>query len=162
MRIPLKTTPHEIIDAYNLSTVVENQGWIYLRVEKGMYGFKESGIIANQELVKHMAPFGYHPVQHTPGLWIHDNRNTIFSLVVDDFCVHYSSMEDADHFKNEFIEKYLITVDMEETLYIGINLDWEYVNKPPHCQCQLMCTSICTYFNTFLWAARSTPKFDGC
>ena len=63
-----------------------------------MYGLKQAGIIANQELVKHMAPFVYHPVQLTTGLWVHDNINTIFSLVVDDFCVQYSSMDNAEHF----------------------------------------------------------------
>ena len=85
MLIPLKIIPQLIIDAYNLVTLVEKQAWIYMRIEKGMYGLKQAGIIANQELVKHMAPFGYHPVQDTPGLWVHDNRNTIFSLVVDLF-----------------------------------------------------------------------------
>ena len=68
-----------------------------MRIEKGMYSLKQDGIIANQELVKHMDPFGYHPVQHTPGLWVHDSRKC-FSLVVDDFCVQYSSTEDDDHF----------------------------------------------------------------
>ena len=95
MRIPLKIIPHEIVDAYKL---VNNQGWIYIRIKKGMYGLKRSGIIANQELVKYMAPFGYHTVQHTPGLWFHDNRHTIFSLVVENFCAQYSSTEHANHF----------------------------------------------------------------
>ena len=85
MRIPLKIIPREIIDAYNLDTLVDNQGWIYMRIKKGMYLLKQAGIIANQELVKHMAPFGYHPVEHTPELWVHYIRKTIFSLVVDDF-----------------------------------------------------------------------------
>ena len=98
MRISLKIIPQEIIDTYNLITLVDNQGWIYMRIKKGMYGVKKSRIIAKQELVKHMAAFGYHPVQYTPGLWVHDNRSTIFSLVVDDFCIQYSSMEHADHF----------------------------------------------------------------
>ena len=70
-----------------------------------MYGLKQAGIIANQELVKHMAPFGYHPVQHTHGLWVHDIIITIFSLVVDYFCVQYSLMDNADHFKNSLREK---------------------------------------------------------
>ena len=83
-------------DAYNLTKMVYNQGWIYMRTKKGMYGLKQAGIIANQELVKNMAPFGYHPVKHTPGLWAHDNQNTIFSLVVDDFCFQYSSMKDSN------------------------------------------------------------------
>ena len=48
MRIPLKIIPREIIDSYNLDTLVENQGWICIRIEKGMYGIKQYGIIANQ------------------------------------------------------------------------------------------------------------------
>ena len=98
MRIPLIIIPQEIIDAYNLTALVDNQGWIYMLIKKGMYVLKKAGIITNQELVKHMAPFVYYPVHHTPGLWVHDNRHTIFSLVVDDFCVQYSSTEDAEHF----------------------------------------------------------------
>ena len=62
MRIPLKIVPQEIIDAYNLTALIDKQGWICMRIEKGMYGLKQYGIIANQELLKHMASFGYHPV----------------------------------------------------------------------------------------------------
>ena len=62
MRIPLKIIPQEIIDACNLIALVNEQGWIYMRIEKVMYGLKQYGIIANQELLKHMAPFGYHLV----------------------------------------------------------------------------------------------------
>ena len=40
MHIPLKITPQEIIDAYNLTALVEDRGWIYLRIKKGMYGLK--------------------------------------------------------------------------------------------------------------------------
>ena len=69
-----------------------------MRIDKGMYGLKQAGIIANQELVKNMAPFGYHPVKHTPGLRVHNSKKTLFSLVVNDFCVQYLSTEDADHF----------------------------------------------------------------
>ena len=89
IRIPSKIFPQDIIDAYNLTELVNNQGWIYMRIKKGMYGLKQAGIISNQDLVKHMAPFVYHPVQHTPGLWFHESRKTIFSLVVDDFWVQY-------------------------------------------------------------------------
>ena len=98
MRIHLKLIPQEIIDAYNLTELVNYQEWIYMRIEKGKYGLKQAGIIANQDLVKHMVTFGYHPVQHTPGLWVHDRKKTIFSLVVDNLCVQYCSTEDSDHF----------------------------------------------------------------
>ena len=105
MRIPLKITPQKIIDTYDLKAMVDKQGWIYMRIKKGNYGLKQAGIIADQELVKHMAPFGYHPVKHTPGLWLYDSKKTRFILVVDDFYVQYCSTEDASHFLNALRSK---------------------------------------------------------
>ena len=116
------------MNAYNFITLVEDQGWIYILIEKGMYGLKQAGIIANQELVNHLAQFGYNPVQKKLGLWVHDNRHTIFSLVVEGICVQYSSTEDANFFLNALRAKYLIIVNMEATFYIGIKLVWDYVN----------------------------------
>ena len=100
-----------------------------MRIEKGVYGLKQAGIIANQKLVKHMAPFGYHPVKHTPGLWVHTSKKTLFSLVVDNLCVQYFSTEDAAHFLNAPRAKYLITVYMEATVYTGIKLTWDHVHR---------------------------------
>ena len=48
MRIPLKIIPQEIINNYDLKALVDDQGWIYMRIEKGIYGLKQAGIIANQ------------------------------------------------------------------------------------------------------------------
>ena len=127
MRIPLKIIPQEIIETYDLKALVDDQGWIYMRIEKGMHGLKHSGIIANQELVNYMAPFGYHIVKNTPGLLVHNSKKTLFSLVVDDVCVQYCSTEDAEHFLNALRAKYLKTVNMEATVYIGIKLTWDYV-----------------------------------
>ena len=87
MRIPLKIIPQEIIDAYDLKALVDDHGWIYMHIEKGMYCLNQAGIIANQELVRRMAPFGYHLVKQTPGLLVHNSRKTLFSRVVDDICV---------------------------------------------------------------------------
>ena len=76
-----------------------------------------------------MYPFGYHPVKHKPIMWIHDNPKNICSLVVNNFCVLYYSVEYADHFFNELKAKYFITIDTGEKVYIEINLDWEYENR---------------------------------
>ena len=40
MRSLFKTIPQEIIDAYNLTVLVDDQGWIYIRIKKGMCGLK--------------------------------------------------------------------------------------------------------------------------
>ena len=87
-----------------------------------MYGLKQAGIVSNQELQQHMSAYVYRPVQCTPGLWKHDNKDTIFSLVVDDFLVQYSSEIDAEHFLHALRQKYTITVDRKAKTYIGINL----------------------------------------
>ena len=129
MRIPLKIIPQEIINTYDLKVLVDDQGWIYMRIEKSMYGLKQARIIANQELVKNMDPFGYHPVKYTPGLWVHNSKKILLSLLVNNFCVQYCSTEDAETNLNTLGSKYLITVDMEATVYIGIKLTWHYVHK---------------------------------
>ena len=32
MLIPLKITPEDIIDTYDLNALVDDQGWIYMRI----------------------------------------------------------------------------------------------------------------------------------
>ena len=118
-----------MVHAYKLTTLLDNERSMYLPIKKGMYWLKHTGIIANQELVKHMDPFGYHPVKHKPVMWIHDNPKNICSLVVNNFCVLYYSVEYADHFFNELKAKYLITIHTGEKFYIEINLDWDHVNR---------------------------------
>ena len=70
-----------------------------------MYGLKQAGIIAKQELQPHMSVYYSRPVQCTPGLWKHENKETIFALVVDDFLVQYSSEMDAEHFLHALRQK---------------------------------------------------------
>ena len=38
-----------------------------------------------------MEKFVYHPVRFIAGLWKQETNNTIFALVVDYFCVKYTS-----------------------------------------------------------------------
>jgi hypothetical protein len=64
-------------------------GWVYIELRKGMHGLKQSVLLANQLLQKRLAPFGYYPARHTPGLWLHKTRPIAFSLIVDDFAVKY-------------------------------------------------------------------------
>ena len=77
------------------------------------------------ELTKHLENFGYHPVRHTPGLWKHNTRATIFTLV-DDFAIKYASKKYADHLLQALRAKYTISMDWEASLYIGITLKWNY------------------------------------
>ena len=86
MKMPLKIFTAEIMMEYNISDIVSN-GYVYVEIRKGMNGLKEADSIANQRLVKNLAPHGYHPCIHTPSLWKHATRNIMFTLAVDDFGV---------------------------------------------------------------------------
>ena len=83
-------------------------------------------IIANIELTKHLDKFGYHPVQHTPGLCKQNTRETIFSLVVDNFAIKYASKQDTEHLLQALRSKYAIYKDWDASLYIDISLNWDY------------------------------------
>ena len=97
MKLQLHIIPQEIINEYSLHDLVDKDGWVYLKMVKAMYGLKKAGIIANMELTKLLNKFGYYPVQHTPGLWGHKTRATIFTLVVDNFAIRYATHQDVDH-----------------------------------------------------------------
>jgi hypothetical protein len=51
-----------------------------------------------------LAPFGYYPARHTPGLWMHNMRPITFSLVVDDCAVKYVGKKHADHLRNALLK----------------------------------------------------------
>jgi hypothetical protein len=64
----LSRFPKEIIQKYNLNALAVD-GWVYIEIRKGMYSLMQAGLLANQLLQTCLAPFGYYPAQHTPGLW---------------------------------------------------------------------------------------------
>jgi hypothetical protein len=96
IKMMLSCFPEEIIQRYNLNALAFD-GWVYIEIRKGMYGLKQAGLLANQLLQKRLAPFGYYPARHTPGLWLHKTRPISFTLIVDDFAVKYVGKQHAEH-----------------------------------------------------------------
>jgi hypothetical protein len=127
-RMLLSRFPEEIVEKYNLKALAVDC-WVYIEIRKGMYGIKQACLLANQLLQKRLAPFGYYPARHTPGLWLHKTRPIAFSLIVDDFAVKYVVKQYADHLKNALLQSYELTTDWEATLYSGISLKWDYKNR---------------------------------
>ena len=125
MKIPHTLVPDEIKIQYDLKNKVSN-GHIYVKIRKGMYGLPQAGCIAHDQLVKHLAKYGYHPVKHTPGLWHHETRDITFCLVVDDFGTKYTSLEDVQHLIGALKQMYEITIDWTGKLFCGISLNWNY------------------------------------
>jgi hypothetical protein len=96
MKMLLSRFAEEIVQKYNLNALAVD-GWVYIEIRKGMYGLKQAGLLAIQLLQTRLAPFGYYPARHTPGLWLHRTRPISFTLVVDDFAVKYVGKQHAEH-----------------------------------------------------------------
>ena len=78
-----KIIPQEVLDKYDI--IFDDQYFIYVEIRRGMYGLKEAGVIAFDQLVQKLKRFGYEPMPQTPRLWKHTSRKTNFTLCVDDF-----------------------------------------------------------------------------
>jgi hypothetical protein len=128
MKMPLSRFPEEIVQKYNINALAVD-GWVYIEIRKCMYGLKQVGLLANQLLQIRLAPFGYYPARHTPGLWLQKTRPISFTLVVDDFTVKYVGKQHAEHLRNALLRTYELTTDWKATVYSGITLKWDYKNR---------------------------------
>ena len=70
MRMPFNLMPEKIINKYQLKDK-EHDGWVYIKIVKGMYGLPQAGKLAKDLLKERLARFGYYPTNFTPGLWRH-------------------------------------------------------------------------------------------
>ena len=95
MKVEYNYIPHGIIEQYNLQDKVTTDGYVYIHIEKGMYGLKQATILAYENFKKSLKPHGYAPVIGTVGLWKHKSRSTNFFLSVDDFGIKYYSKDDT-------------------------------------------------------------------
>jgi hypothetical protein len=128
MKMLLSRFPEEIVQKYNLNALAVD-GWVFIEIRKGMYGLKQAGLLANQLLQTRLAPFGYYPARHTPGLWLHKTRPISFTLIVDDFAVNYVGKQHAEHLRNALLRSYELTTDWTATVYSGMTLKWDYKNR---------------------------------
>ena len=123
LRIDCKFIPIDCMIKYNLQKYVHN-GFIMHEVNKGMYGLKQAGILAQQKLITHLVPAGYLQHPHVPCLFLHKERGTAFTLIVDDFFVKFKFQDDADHLITTLQNAgYIIKVDMTAKKYIGVTIE---------------------------------------
>jgi hypothetical protein len=128
MRIPIDMITQAIIDQYNLTPLIHN-GIVYVKIRRGMYGLPQAGRLANDQLIAFLAPHGYHPVALTPGLWRHNTRDIVFSLVVDNFGVRYTSHADAEHLIATLETAYQVSTDWTGDRCCGLTLKWDYIAR---------------------------------
>jgi hypothetical protein len=122
MHIKITDIPKEIINEYKISEIAMDDGYIYCKIQKEMYGLPQAGIIAQELLQESLAKVGYHQSKIIPGIWTHKMQKICFTLVVDDFAIKYTKLEDAQHLIEALKKDYNITVDWDATKYIGLTI----------------------------------------
>jgi hypothetical protein len=132
MRLKLADMPGDVIEHYKLRDVATPDGYVYCEIRKGMYGLPQAGIIAQELLAKRLKEHGYSQSETTPGLWKHEWRPIMFSLVVDDFGVKYVGEEHAQHLLKTIQKYYQCSVEKEGERYCGLTIKWDYPNKKVH------------------------------
>ena len=126
MKIHIKMIPDEIMSEYNILQIVDDEGFAYIKITGAIYCLTQSGYLANQDLIRNLAPFVYYPSACIPGLWLHKTRKTKFTLVVDNFGIKTLRPEDTQHLIEAITSTYPVKVDYRGTKYIGIDLKWDY------------------------------------
>ena len=81
MQMPINLIPQEFIDLYNLGSKVKN-GYVYIEIQRGMYGLPQAGILASELLNKRLLQNDYFEVPHAQSLFRHKTRPVWFTLVI--------------------------------------------------------------------------------
>ena len=86
MKVPLKYFPQDIIERYSLDKKVDANGYVYVKINKGMYGLKQAAVLAYQHLIANLTKDGYTPIEHTDSYWcyttVHSRLFSVCALMI--------------------------------------------------------------------------------
>jgi len=68
MKIRIKYILEDIRKKYNIENIVTYEGWVYIKIQKGMPGLKQAAILAYQHLKNCLEPYSYTPAQDPVGI----------------------------------------------------------------------------------------------
>ncbi len=132
MCMKLSHLPPNFVKFYNLKNMANNDGTIFVKIQKGVYGLPQASILMQNLLKKQLNQHSYQQSKVTPGLWKHDWWPISFTLCVDDFGVKYIGQEHAKHLAKILNEHYKCSIDWDGKRYLGMNMDWDYDSHRVH------------------------------
>ena len=124
--IAVKNIPSETMMEFDLHRYADS-GNVLFQVDGTMYGHPVAGRIANEDLVSHLAQHGYIQDPNIPSFFENSLNKVSFTLVVDDFGVKYTGVENLQDLIRVLELRYIIKVDTSGQKYVGIRLAWDYL-----------------------------------
>ena len=97
LHLKLADIPQNVAEKYTLEAKVTKHGWVYVEIQKGMYGLPHAGLLVQELLEQWLANNRYHQSKLTPRLWSHETRHIQFCLVIDNFGIKYVSRDTVEH-----------------------------------------------------------------
>eukprot|EP00804_Cyclotella_cryptica_P024841 CCRYP_001785-RA/>CCRYP_001785-RA protein AED:0.34 eAED:0.34 QI:0/0/0/1/0/0/2/0/376 len=155
MRLKLSDIPDHIIKLYKLDKLVTADGYVYVMIQKGMYGLPQAGIIVQQLLEKMLALKGYWQSSITPGFW-KPTGPISFTLCVDDFDVKYVGIKHAHHLLQTLNEHYETSQDWKGERYLRLTVAWDYTLQQVQLSMPGYCKKPATVFTTLFPLNHST------
>ena len=61
--------PTAIRDLYNLDEIVIEDGYLYIKIKKGVYGLKQVALLAFNNMIPNLLKHGYSLVPNTTSIW---------------------------------------------------------------------------------------------
>ena len=157
MKIHIKNFPPDIIEFYKLQQKVTPDGYIYIRIKKGMYGLKQAALLGYENLIKNLKPHGYYPIPHTDGLWKHHTKPITFCLCVDDFGIKYFHKSDVQHLISSLKRSYDVSEDWSGKNFCGLTLEWNYTQQYVDISMPSYITKLLTKFQHKLHRPQFSP-----
>ena len=59
MKVHISDIPKKSIEEYNVMIYSNEDGFVYIEIMGAMYGLKQAGKIANDDLIEYLKEFGY-------------------------------------------------------------------------------------------------------
>jgi hypothetical protein len=138
MKIPIALLPINIIKHHQPQENVLD-GYVYMKIRKGMYRLPQASILTNKLLKERLARHGYFEQLHTPELWKHVNCPVWINLCVDNFSIKYIGREHLQHLYDALCKETYETIeDWTGDLYCRITLKWNYKKTMWILLCQLI------------------------
>ena len=111
IRMKLSNLPADFVKLYNLQANVTKDGYVYIKISRGMYGLLHAGILAQDLLEKCLNAKVYRQSTLTHGLCKHAWQSIPLTLCVDDFGVNCFGKEHVNHLLKTLHENYTISTD---------------------------------------------------
>ena len=94
-----------------MKDLATHDDYVFIRIVKGVYGLRNTAVLAYDNLKQKLKKFGFYPVEGTVGVWKHQLRRIWLYVCVDDFGVKYYTRDDAEHFLKVLGSNYKYMVD---------------------------------------------------